>query len=839
MEEGAHGTHVASIAAGNRGVSREAWIAGVLISIPDSDAERRRSFYDSTRLAHAVDYLLAVADELAAEHGAPVPVSINVSLGTNGSGHDDAAAVSRWIDLALTRPGRSVCVASGNAGQERAEQDGDIGWVMGRVHSSGRVGARELGVDLEWNVVGNGIADLSENELEIWYGPQDRFAVQVKPPGQPWTDPVEPGQYIENRQLEDLSFLSVYNELYHPLNGANYIAIYLSPLLREPQIVGVTAGEWLIHLIGREVRDGSFHAWIGRDDPGRLGRIGAREAWRFPSFFSERSTVDNSTISTLACGQRVVAVANLDEARRRIAITSSQGPTRDGREKPDVAAPGTGVVAARAFAGGWVEMSGTSMASPYVAGVIGLMLGANPQLTGAQINGILRRTARPLPGASFTWANDAGSGVIDPLAVHRRGDGDVDPHRRDMKLTVFQAGKGDCLLLESADDKRILIDGGTAAAFRTHVAPALGALREAGKALDLIYLSHIDDDHIGGVLALLDAELDWRVHEFQVGSGNDRHPVPGLPRPPAVGELWHNGFSEQVEEHPAAITSLLAATAAVLDFGAGDGDRDLAETHRDLGTSVNQGIRLSRRAGAEQLGIPLNRAFGGRLALVRDGQRPVTLGALELTVIGPFEEDLELLRGEWQTWLAANQRTLDRTRTRMRADVQRLGASEVELFRDSLALQASELGDRKQVTAPNLASLMVLAQEGERRVLLTGDGHANDVLRGLEHAGHSTLHVDVLKLQHHGSEFNLTEEFCRRVTADRYVITGNGAHANPDLRALEAIIDARAGADYELCFNSSPRPGDNGAHMARVKDLVKRRGVRARFLTEASFTLDV
>ena len=287
---------------------------------------------------------------------------------------------------------------------------------MGRIHSSGRVGARELGVDIEWDVVGNGIADLSENELEIWYGPQDRFAVQIKPPGQPWTEPIEPGQYIENRQLSDLSFLSVYNELYHPLNGANYIAIYLSPMLREPQIVGVSAGEWLVRLIGREVRDGSFHAWIERDDPRELGRIGAREAWQFPSFFSERSTVDNSTISTLACGQRVVAVANLDEARRRIAITSSQGPTRDGREKPDVAAPGTGIVAAKGFAGGWVEMSGTSMASPHVAGIVGLMLGANPQLTGAQINGILKRTARPLPGADFRWVNDAGSGAIDPAA---------------------------------------------------------------------------------------------------------------------------------------------------------------------------------------------------------------------------------------------------------------------------------------------------------------------------------------------------------------------------------------------------------------------------------------
>jgi subtilisin family serine protease len=118
----------------------------------------------------------------------------------------------------------------------------------------------------------------------------------------------------------------------------------------------------------------------------------------------------------MACGRWIISVANYDESDGRIHTTSSQGPTRDGREKPDVAAPGTDIVAARGFGGGWVAMSGTSMASPYVAGVIGLMLGANPQLTGAQINGILKRTARPLPGADFSWADDAGSGAIDAAA---------------------------------------------------------------------------------------------------------------------------------------------------------------------------------------------------------------------------------------------------------------------------------------------------------------------------------------------------------------------------------------------------------------------------------------
>ncbi|MGE0598689.1 MAG: S8 family serine peptidase [Dehalococcoidia bacterium] len=412
--EGSHGTHVASIAAGNLGVCRNAVLAGVLIGLAPGDEDRRKSFYDSTRLAHAVDYLLELGQSMK------LPVAINVSLGTNGHAHDGSAPVSRWIDAAMTTPGRAICVAAGNAGQERAETPDDIGFIVGRIHTSGRIPARDLVTDIDWVVAGNGLMDISENELELWYGPQDRFAVSVRPPGEEWTEIIHPREFIENRQLKDGSFLSIYNELYHPANGSNYISIFLSPLLSTQGIVGVRSGQWTVRLHGVEVRDGRFHAWIERDDPVRMGVTGNREAWRFPSFFSERSNVDSSSVTSLACGQRIISVGNLDSERARINITSSQGPTRDGRSKPDVAAPGTNIVAARGFSREpdkqWVSMSGTSMASPHVTGVVGLMLGQQPRLTAAQIEGIIRRTARPLPGADFNWVNDAGYGQIDPKA---------------------------------------------------------------------------------------------------------------------------------------------------------------------------------------------------------------------------------------------------------------------------------------------------------------------------------------------------------------------------------------------------------------------------------------
>ena len=417
LASGSHGTHVASIAAGNRGVCPKAKLAGVLISIPKEDSDRRLSFYDSTRIAHAVGYLFDLADELGCK-----AVSINVSLGTNGHAHDASSAVSRWVDHALATPGRGICVAAGNAGQEAPEHPDDIGYVVGRIHTSGLIEAAGLSEDIELVVVGNTIADISENELELWYEPQDRFAVAVRPPdSSEWIGPIEPGEFIENRQLDDGSFLSVYNELYHPANGNNYIGIFLSPFLSDAGVVGVPAGTWTVRLFGRDIRDGRYHGWIERDDPRPIGRVADKELWSFPSFFTTLSNVDDSSVSSLACGRNVISVGNLDRVANRVNISSSQGPTRDGRTKPEVLADGTDVVAANGFDPDeeWIAMTGTSMASPYVAGVVGLMLSVEPKLTAAQIRGIIQRTATPLPGADFQWRTDAGFGVIDAEACLR------------------------------------------------------------------------------------------------------------------------------------------------------------------------------------------------------------------------------------------------------------------------------------------------------------------------------------------------------------------------------------------------------------------------------------
>lgn len=421
-----------------------------------------------------------------------------------------------------------------------------------------------------------------------------------------------------------------------------------------------------------------------------------------------------------------------------------------------------------------------------------------------------------------------------------------------MKLTVFQSDKGDCLLLEGDAGGRMLADGGMRDSYTEHVAPALGRLRAKGESIDVAYVSHIDQDHISGVLQMMDDEVEWRIHDYQVKHGNPKHKPPASPRPPKVKHIWHNAFHEQLSKNVGEVGDMLAASAAILSGSEVTEVKELASRQADLVTSISEAIQLSRRVSPEQLGIKLNHPAAGKLIMVRDKPGPpIKLGGMRIHVIGPFDADLKELRKEWNEWLRKNKSRVTKIQTRAAKDAEMFAVREIgdlivpklqqaqELEKDLLL--EKKLGARKKVTTPNLASLMLYVEEGGKTLLLTGDGHSEDILKGLAHVGKldaaGGIHVNVLKVQHHGAEFNLDLAFCRKVTADHYVFCGNGEHANPDLDVLTAIAasrfggpgqvspNAQAGNAFKFWFNSSravtPRK-EAKAHMTKIKNLVNK-----------------
>ncbi len=368
-----------------------------------------------------------------------------------------------------------------------------------------------------------------------------------------------------------------------------------------------------------------------------------------------------------------------------------------------------------------------------------------------------------------------------------------------MKIQVFQSDKGDCLLLTGADGKRVLADGGIRGSFTAHVAPTLNRIQRDGEWIDVVYVSHIDQDHIAGILKMADDLVAWKTFDFQSRSGNTHARKPNSLRPPEIKQVWNNAFHDQVGKNADEIEDMLAAQSRALTLIPKDFARDAAETYAGIAHSKAEAVKLSRRLGTRQLSVPVNPEFANGLMFVTDPPESLKVGGMNFTVIGPFAEELDKLRDEWNQWLRSRkgQRAIAKIRRDQTRDEDHLHSEVVEETLGVLLAQASQMGDRNDVTLPNLASLMFFLEEDGKKVLLTGDGHWKDILDGLEATGvvaeDEGLHVDVLKIQHHGSHHNWHHDFGMRITADHYVFCGNGSSGNPEPTVVDAVLDSRIG----------------------------------------------
>ena len=202
---------------------------------------------------------------------------------------------------------------------------------------------------------------------------------------------------------------------------------------------------------------------------------------------------------------------------------------------------------------------------------------------------------------------------------------------------------------------------------------------------------------------------------------------------------------------------------------------------------------------------------------------------MSITITGPSAAHLKTLRKEWNDWLTTNQAALKAIKDGAKKDEAGIGQGSFDGLRLELPLNTM-FGDPANVTPPNLASLTMLVEEGKQKILLTGDARGDQIVDGLRAAGKltgDTLKVDVLKVQHHGSENNVDSDFCDTVIAKHYVFCGNGEHENPDLRVLELVAKRRLAVPgtFKFWINSShgmTKKQAAIAHMVKVEKLVKK-----------------
>jgi len=374
----------------------------------------------------------------------------------------------------------------------------------------------------------------------------------------------------------------------------------------------------------------------------------------------------------------------------------------------------------------------------------------------------------------------------------------------------------------------------------------LGELAENGEHLDAIYVSHIDQDHISGVLQLLEDMLEWKVYDYHQAEGNGEVQEPEFPRLPMAHGIWHNAFRDLIAENQGEIEELLAAAAPAL-YGTGVGLLvHAAHEMENIEQSIPEALRVSALVRPNLLDIPLNsppgRSDPGQLMLMEEPNQPFSVGSLQFQLIGPSQEQLERLREGWNEWLLENR---DRT-GEIRAEIQRRVA---EFASGTLEESPFDLHrwngvpSHDEVTVPNTASMMFLVEEDGTTVLLTGDSHQDMILEGLAEVGalvgDGHIHVDVLKVPHHGSEHNVDENFCQRVSADHYIFCGNGSHGNPEPETIQMYYDSRCGPaevrslspeaddrDFQFWFSTASdfvsNSHGNRANLQQTEDLLSR-----------------
>jgi beta-lactamase superfamily II metal-dependent hydrolase len=329
-----------------------------------------------------------------------------------------------------------------------------------------------------------------------------------------------------------------------------------------------------------------------------------------------------------------------------------------------------------------------------------------------------------------------------------------------LKITVLPARQGDALWIRWGErfTHQMFIDMGTEEV-GLQIRNRLLKLPPKDRRLEVLVVTHMDRDHIGGVLTCL-AEAE---------------PIEGL----EIGDVWFNGW-----------------------------------THLNGGKVVSSGKKTKLEAmGAAQgerltswlLNQRWNRAFGGRQVSRRKKLQVVELeGDLSVTVLGPTRERLGALVPVWKEEVENALRTgrLERASEGLAPGLERFGPREKPALETDVDLNA--LADSATTPDSNQAngtSIVLLIEYKGRRVLLAADAFGDDLVDALNASNINRIKIDAIKTPHHGSARNVTDELVRKVNCPLWLFSTDGTQfRHPDASAIARVLRAENGKTV-LGFN--------------------------------------
>lgn len=323
-----------------------------------------------------------------------------------------------------------------------------------------------------------------------------------------------------------------------------------------------------------------------------------------------------------------------------------------------------------------------------------------------------------------------------------------------LKVSFLKAAHGDAIVIETCvgtETFRILIDGGPPECYERRqggkrtagpLQEVIEDLRQRGERFDLTIVTHVDDDHIGGLLKAFRHEKHRSVIANDVWFNS--------------GKIIAQAFNTQVPE----------------------GSDIWIDDPEDRLTSIAQGVEFDAL-------LDEHCAFRRQVRFV-DG-REIWFKHGKIFILSPTEQQLTRLLSKWETEEA------DSLTSGMAKDYH-------------LSLPELRTNDKfvEDTSVHNASSIAVLIETQGHRVLLLGDALPSTVCSTLrEHLGVSPenpLEVSVCKLSHHGSKANTSEDLLSLIRCEKFVVSTNGMrHALPSKTTLARINDLQPNS--EILFN--------------------------------------
>ncbi len=366
-DEFGHGTCVAGVAAGNgrqsggreKGVAPEASL--IIVKLGNRGEP---SFARTTEIMRAIKYSIEKAYAMS------MPISINISYGTNNGSHDGSSLFETFIDDISQEWKCVVVVATGNEASEGH-------------HFSAKIKQNEL-----LNVSFTTAANLSQLTINIWKNFADTFLVEFVTPTGMSSGVIPFNRLLTRMNVEGISVSVFYGQPTH-YNGDQEIYILL-----QADKNAITQGLWSIKITGSYVIDGRVNIWLPTTE-----EVSEETSFAIPSI--------DTTLTIPSTSASVISVGGYDSRLGSYASFSGRGYTRGGADiKPDISAPAVNVFSTRS-GGGYDTFTGTSLAAPFVTGSAALMMewgivrGNDPFLFGQRIKAFLQKGARRDPSLSY------------------------------------------------------------------------------------------------------------------------------------------------------------------------------------------------------------------------------------------------------------------------------------------------------------------------------------------------------------------------------------------------------------------------------------------------------